>query len=74
MRQPRWIRDRRLEQVLVHTVGGDTIAGALLRAERDAIILVQARFFDGNEGSAASVPMAGEVYVPRERVAFIQKP
>ena len=69
----RWVKKHQLQRVLVHTVGNETIDGLLLGEEPGAIILVQSSFVDSSD-SAGPVPMAGEVYVPRGRVAFIQKP
>lgn len=68
----RWVREHYLVRVLVHTTEGDTFDGLLQASEREAIILVNATFHDS--GSEQVVPLAGETYVPRNRIAFMQKP
>lgn len=68
----RWTREHYLKRVLIHTVEGDTFDGLLQSSERAAVILVDAKYH--GSGQEQPVALAGQTYVPRERIAFMQKP
>jgi hypothetical protein len=68
----RWVREHYLRRVLVHTTDGATFDGLLQSSERAAVVLVQATYT--SSATEQSVPLAGETYVPRERIAFMQRP
>ncbi len=68
----RWLRESYLTRVLIHTREGDTYDGLLHGSERGAVLLVNASFHAAD--SEHSVPLAGETYIPRERISFLQKP
>jgi hypothetical protein len=56
-------------QIIVHQKSGDSIEGVLMEQTTDGIILRAANLLrDGGEKTS----MAGEVFVPRENVAFAQ--
>lgn len=63
-----WLRHKLAEQVTVHTTTDQTIIGYLEETSRDGLILRAARFMDAE----VAVPLAGEVFVPREKIAFVQ--
>lgn len=68
----RWVREHYLKRVLVHTLEGATYDGLLQASERAAIVLVEAKYH--GPGDESAVPLAGETYIPRERIAFMQRP
>lgn len=68
----RWVREHYLKRVLIHTKEGDTFDGLLQSSEREAVILVNAQYHGA--GAEQAVPLAGETYVPRAQIAFMQRP
>jgi hypothetical protein len=63
---PGWLARSTRHRVLVHTVDGQTIDGQLARVDRDGLVLSPAEW--------ESVDVGGEVFVPRERVGWCQRP
>jgi hypothetical protein len=66
----RWIRHRMAHRVYVHTTDDRTIEGVIVSEWRDGLSLGDARYHE----SSGAVSMAGEVFIPREKVLFIQRP
>jgi hypothetical protein len=64
-----WLRRATKTELLVHTVDERTIKGVLVETGREGLILRAAAYLEGQ----SSIPLAGETYIPRERVAFVQK-
>jgi small nuclear ribonucleoprotein (snRNP)-like protein len=64
-----WIDSVIQKRLIVHLKDGTTIQGSLSTVMKDGVILRAAAYL--NPGSSAT-PMAGEVFIPRENVAFIQ--
>jgi len=67
----RWTREHYLRRILVHTVDGATFDGLLHSSEKAAVVLVQATY--APRDSEGSIPLGGETYIPRERIAFMQR-
>lgn len=63
-----WLTRKLASSVTVHLTTGDSIAGYLEEVGRDGVILRAPRFLDAEQ----HVPMAGELFVPREKVLFVQ--
>jgi hypothetical protein len=63
-----WLLRRRRRSVTVHTRDEQTIEGILAMSAPDGIVLRAARYLD----TTSTIPLAGEVFIPRDRVAFIQ--
>ena len=64
-----WLEKVMTRRLLVHLKDGATIDGSLVARMDDGVVLRAARLLtDG----AAPTSMAGEVFVPRENVAFAQ--
>ena len=63
---PGWLARSTRQRVLVHTRDGQTIDGQLARVDRDGLVLSPAEW--------EQVEVGGEVFVPRERVAWCQRP
>lgn len=63
-----WLRHKLASSVTVHLTTGDSVAGYLEETGRDGIILRAARFLD----TEASVAMAGELFVPRDKILLVQ--
>lgn len=63
-----WLRRKLAESIVVHLTTGDSVAGFLEETSKDGLILRAARFLDND----THVPLAGELFVPRERVLFVQ--
>lgn len=63
-----WLRRRKGRRVIVHCLppSDQSIEGLLTLVARDGLVLQGARFLEAN------APAAGEVFVPRDRVAFVQ--
>jgi hypothetical protein len=61
-----WLQGVVRRRLLVHTRDGQTIDGQLVRVDADGLVLGPAQW----EG----VDVGGEVWVPRERVAWCQQP
>lgn len=68
-REPKgWLDKISGERVLVHTVDNQTIEGALISVLRDGIVLRAPRLIDDQP-----VNVAGDVFVPRQKVALVQR-
>jgi len=67
-RKRRWIDRALRRRVLVHTSEDQTIDGVLMAATPDGVVLANAKFHEPDVG------FAGEVWVPREKVRFLQLP
>lgn len=52
----------------VHTTDDQTIEGTLVADGTDGLVLTAATLHDAD----GPVPMAGEVFIPRGRVSFVQ--
>ncbi len=63
-----WLRTRLRRNVYVHTTQSTTIRGVLQTVGGDGVVLSAAVFLE----SADPVPMAGDVFIPKANVAFIQ--
>lgn len=55
------------DNVLVHTTDERTVQGILALVARDGLVLRAAKYLDEQD-----VPLGGELFVPRERVLFVQ--
>lgn len=66
----RLMRDRLRERVLVTLVDGTTFDGMLHGVDEKSLTLLQASYVSTGEPKKAD----GSVLIPRDRVAFIQKP
>lgn len=64
-----WLRRQLAHSVLVHTTTDQSIAGVLEEVARDGLILRAARFLDSSD---AEIPLAGETFIPREKIALVQ--
>lgn len=67
-RGPGWMETRTLRRILVQTHQETTIEGLLQRADATGIVLSGASLADQN------VSLAGEVWVPRNNIRWIQDP
>lgn len=65
-----WLSRVLKRKIIVHTRESQSIEGILWEQSRDGVILRAAKLL-GENGTATS--MAGEVFVPRENVAFAQR-
>lgn len=61
-----WLGEAVRRRLLIHTVDGQTIDGQLARVDADGLVLAPA-MWEGYE-------LGGQVWVPRERVAWAQQP
>jgi hypothetical protein len=64
-----WLESVSGERLLVHTVDNQTIEGVLFAVLRDGLLLKAPRIVDD-----VTVNVSGEVWVPREKVALVQRP
>jgi hypothetical protein len=64
--QRSWLRRRSGSRVVVHTTTDRSLEGTLVTVAPDGLVLVGARYLD------AEVDLGAEVYVPAERVAWMQ--
>ena len=64
-----WIESVLRKRIIVHLKNGDSIDGSLWETMDDGIVLRAAQLLNA-EGPATT--MAGEVFIPRENVAFAQ--
>lgn len=64
----RWLKSKMLRQVYVHTTDDQTVFGVLEADAPDGLVLRAAILL----GESSRVPMAGEVFIPRGKVSFIQ--
>lgn len=68
-REPKgWLDKVSGERVLVHTVDNQTIEGALISVLRDGLVLRAPRLI-----ADEAVNVAGDVFVPRPKVALVQR-
>lgn len=67
-RSPTWLEDATRARIMVNTTDGHTIEGSLVRADAGGIVLSPARYTDAQQD------LAGNVWIPRERVGWIQQP
>jgi hypothetical protein len=63
-----WLHEAARHRLLVHTRDGQTLDGQLARVDADGLVLDPVTLADGDHR------LAGSVWVPRERVAFVQHP
>lgn len=64
-----WLRRKTGRRVLVQTTDENSIEGVLLCSAPDGLILQAAAFLGETGGTVA---LAGETFVPRARVRFLQ--
>jgi hypothetical protein len=68
---PSWLDRVMKKRIIVHTLKGDaSVQGTLMEQTADGVILRAAKLL-GSSGQADTT-MAGEVFIPRENVAFAQ--
>ena len=67
MRGGSWLDRRSGERVLVHSTTEQTFEGVVREVNRHGVVLAAVRLVD------AGVDVAGEVWVPREKVLFVQR-
>ncbi|MGP8180845.1 MAG: hypothetical protein ACLP1E_08715 [Acidimicrobiales bacterium] len=67
--EPTWLERMMRERVVVHTLKGDSIEGLLSETGNDGVVLHVAVMLQ-REGNG--IPLAGEIWIPREQVAFAQ--
>jgi hypothetical protein len=65
-----WFGSTLKKRVIVHLRDSSSIEGALMSVTDDGVILRAGKLLAG--GGKPDTPMAGEVFVPRENVAFAQ--
>lgn len=65
----RWLESVLTKRIVVHLKNDQSIDGSMVAEMHDGVILRAARLL--NDGAPAT-SMAGEVFVPRENVAFVQ--
>lgn len=65
-----WLSRVMKRKIILHTKDSQSIEGVLWEQSRDGVILRAAKLL-GEKGMSTS--MAGEVFVPRENVAFAQR-
>lgn len=68
-RPKRWAPSLEKRKVIVHTADG-SIDGVLMVIARDGLVLRSATYLDDD----TKPELAGELFVPREKVSFIQVP
>lgn len=64
-----WLDEQLTRELVVHTVDNQTVRGLLDRVSPDGVVLAAARYL-GPEGE---IDLAGELFVPRAKVRFIQR-
>lgn len=64
-----WLKSVMTKRLLVHLTSGQSLDGSLTAIMADGIVLRAAKLLADSD---KAVSMAGEVYVPREKVAFVQ--
>lgn len=64
-----WIARRMGRRAIVHLSDERSIEGTLMVSARDGIVLAGATYLEG-----AGTNLGGEIYVPRERLLFVQLP
>lgn len=66
-----WIESVMTRRITIHTKDGQSIDGSLVAEMSDGVILRAPTLLPSEEGNKP-ILMAGEVWVPRENVAFAQ--
>lgn len=64
-----WLDELEVDAVIVTLTDGRTIAGYLAGAREDGILIRNARVL----GVAATIAAAGEIVIPRDRIAWVQR-
>lgn len=64
-----WVEKKRRRQLLVHTTTDQTLRGVLLEESPDGLVLAGVEYL-----GEKALTMAGQVFVPREKIAMIQLP
>jgi hypothetical protein len=64
-----WLESVMTKRLIVHTTKDTTIEGSLVAQYDDGIVLRAAALLGSG---TAPLPMAGEVFIPREQVFFCQ--
>lgn len=62
-----WLKRQTQQRAVIYTNDGDAIDGLLVNVARDGAVL-----FDARVRTDDNVRLAGEVFVPREKVRFVQ--
>lgn len=65
----RWLKRTLTRKVILHLKNDTSIEGVLVAGYRDGVALRHARVLNSK---APATEMAGEVFVPREQIAFAQ--
>lgn len=68
-RKTPWLKVVLKKRIVVHTTADQTIEGTLMESPKDGLILRAAVL---RQATNAPLTMAGEVWIPREQVAFAQ--
>lgn len=63
-----WLRRRRAELVIVHTIDEKSVRGMLRDAAAEGVLLAAPELLLAD----TTVPLGGELWVPRDNVRFIQ--
>lgn len=66
---PTWLERVMKKRIVLHTRNDQSVEGVLMEQTPDGVILRASRLL-GEDGKATA--MAGEVWIPRENVAFAQ--
>lgn len=66
----RWLESVIARRITVHTSTNASIEGSLASTTADGLLLKAARMLGGTDGKGT--PMAGDVFIPRTNVAFVQ--
>lgn len=62
-----WLQTRKRDRVIVYTTEGDTLDGLLNEVAPDGLVL-----WDARVQSDQGVALSGEVFVPKDKVRFVQ--
>lgn len=62
-----WLQTRKHDRVIVYTTENDTLDGLLEAVAADGLVL-----WDSRVQSDQGVPLGGEVFVPKDKVRFVQ--
>lgn len=68
-RSERWLTQHLARRVIVHTTEGQSLEGLLTTNASDGLVMTAAIFLDS---STDPVQLAGTIWVPREKLAFLQ--
>ena len=63
----RWLRTKERDRAIVYTTDEQVLDGLLVTDASDGIVLIDVRVRSDND-----IALQGEIYVPRERVRFVQ--